>query len=98
MTMALLWRSRSRQRCVKWPEFVDERLEILVRLAIAEGEQANGAQMLGALVASCPIDPGEIAERLKQYRRLHEEEFRTQVDPVGLPELRRTGPPRRSRD
>lgn len=93
--MGLLWRASSRKRLVRWPESVDDRLEILARLAIAEGEQASCAQVLGALVATCPTEPGEISQRVRQYRRLHEEEFRTEVDPVDLPELKRQGPPRK---
>jgi hypothetical protein len=94
--MALLWRTSKRRRLVKWPEPVDERLEILVRLAMTDGEQTNSTQLLAALVATCPTEPEEIALRLKTYRRLDEEGFRAQVDPSGLPELRRTGPRRRN--
>lgn len=95
--MALLWRSHPRRRLVQWPESVDERLEILVRQVIAGGGDTSAAQVLGALVAFCPTDPEEISRLVKQYRQLHEEEFRSQVDPVGLPELRRRGPRRNPR-
>ncbi|GAA1963608.1 hypothetical protein GCM10009838_20870 [Catenulispora subtropica] len=96
--MALLWRSHARKRLVHWPESVDERLEILVRQVIAEGGDTSAAQVLGALVALCPTDPEKVTQLVKEYRQLHEEEFRTQIDPVGLPELRRRGPRRKPRD
>lgn len=94
--MALLWRARTRRRLVQWPESVDQRLEILVRLALADGEDTSAAQVLAALVATCPTNPEEINQRLKAYRRMGEEEFWGQFDPSGLPELRRPGPRRRT--
>jgi len=95
--MALLWRSRPRKRLVQWPESVDERLEILVRQVIAGGGDTSAAQVLGALVASCPTEPEKISQLVQGYRQLHEEDFRAQVDPAGLPELRRRGPRRKPR-
>ena len=96
--MALLSRASARKRLVQWPESVDDRLEALVRLAMSEGEQLSCAQLLGALVATFPTDAGEISRRLRDYRRMHEEDFQAQFDSTGLPELKRLGPRRTRRD
>ena len=90
--MALLWRAPWRKRLVRWPESVDERLEALVRFALAAGEQASFSQVLGALVATA--DPNEISQQIREYRRLDEDEFRSRIDPSSLPEVNPPGPRR----
>ncbi len=95
--MALLWRATARKRLVRWPQSVDDRLEVLVRLGLAQGEQLSCAQLLGALVATFPTDPAEVSRCLNAYRRMHEDEFQAAFDPQGLPELKRLGPKRTKR-
>lgn len=95
--MTLLWQADARDRLVKWPWSVDERLESLVRLGLSEGDDLSCAQLLGALVATFPTDPAEVSRVLRDYRRMREEEFQEQFDPAGLPELTRRGPTRSRR-
>jgi len=95
--MALLWQADARKRLVRWPWSVDARLEMLVRLALAEGEQLSCAQMLSAIVATFPTDSAEVARCLHAYRRMHEEDFEAAFDAEGLPELKRRGPEREQR-
>lgn len=94
--MELLKDSTKRTTSVQWPEAVDARLEVLVALAAADGEQVSRAQLLAALVANSPMDGGQLSEMIRSYRRQRPEEFTQATSTAGeMPTIRRPGPKRR---
>jgi hypothetical protein len=88
-----VWRSDKRKTLVYWPEIVDERLDLLHRLAERAGEQTSRAQILAALVCAAPPDGEGLGVMIREYRRLTVVELREQL-PGPQPELRRPGPRR----
>ncbi|MFF2952648.1 hypothetical protein ACFVVU_15050 [Kitasatospora sp. NPDC057965] len=88
--MELLWRTRRRKTLVEWPQAVDDRLEDLVRAAIAAGENVSRSQMLAALVASADTAPTALADVIRTYRLLEADAF-THATPDDLPAPRRLG-------
>jgi DNA-binding response OmpR family regulator len=95
--MDLLVDSAKRMTSVKWPDPVDDRLEVLLALLKAEGEQVSRSQLLAALVARAPLDGGALAETVRTYRRQMPQEF-TQATAavVDLPTVRHPGAKRRT--
>ena len=65
--MALLKDSQRRTTSVQWPAEVDDRLELLVRLAADEGIPISRAQMLSALVASASVNGAAVARIARRY-------------------------------
>ena len=65
--VALLKDSQRRTTSVQWPTEVDDRLELLVRLAAGEGIPISRAQMLSALVANASVDAALVARVARRY-------------------------------
>ncbi|MGW0192050.1 hypothetical protein [Nonomuraea sp. NPDC003201] len=94
--MEFLKDSAKRTTSVRWPDAIDSRLEVLVAVASAAGEQVSRAQLLAALVAAASLDEADLAATVHAYRRqLHEEFARTTAQVEDLPPVRRAGPKRR---
>ncbi|OLT30704.1 hypothetical protein BJF79_38385 [Actinomadura sp. CNU-125] len=94
--MELLKDSAKRTTSVQWPDAVDDRLQVLVALAAAEGVQVSRAQLLAALVASAPMDGVQLGEVARTYLRERPEPFTQATGSAGdLPVVRRPGAKRR---
>jgi hypothetical protein len=90
----LLWQEPRRNTLVSWPEDVDQRLDILVRAAVAAGEQTSRSQVLGALVAFAETRPEAVADLLRAYRRLTDDALSAGNERADLPTIRSPGPTR----
>ncbi|MEV7872471.1 hypothetical protein AB0P17_41635 [Streptomyces sp. NPDC088124] len=89
--MELLWQRPRRKTLVNWPEEVDSRLEILVRAAVAAGEQTSRSQVLAALVTAAETRPNVVAELLHTYRQLPADALEADNTRDDLPPLRSPG-------
>ena len=67
MTVVLLKDSQRRTTSVQWPTEVDDRLDVLVRLAADEGVPISRAQMLSALVANASVNSAAVARVARRY-------------------------------
>ncbi|AVH54496.1 MULTISPECIES: hypothetical protein [Streptomyces] len=92
--MDLLWQQPRRNTLVSWPKDVDQRLDILVRVAVAAGEQTSRSQILAALVATAEANPDAVAELLHAYRRLASDALAADNERPDLPTVRVPGPTR----
>lgn len=70
--MVLLKDAERRTTSVQWPVEVDDRLDLLVRVAADEGIPVSRAQMLSALVAEASLDQGWLADVARRYLRTRE--------------------------
>lgn len=70
--MVLLKDAERRTTSVQWPIEVDDRLDLLVRVAADEGFPVSRAQMLSALVAGVSLDRAEVAGLARGYLRMRE--------------------------
>lgn len=94
--MELLKDSAKRTTSVQWPDAIDARLEVLIALAAASGEQVSRSQLLAALVAGAPMDGGKLGDAVRAYRRQRPEEFSQATAAAGeVPTVRRPGAKRR---
>ncbi|MHA4815842.1 hypothetical protein ACXZ65_15980 [Streptomyces aculeolatus] len=89
--MEHVFQSERRRTLLEWPSLIDERLEILIRAAVAAGEPVSRAQMLAALVAQTDADPDDVADTVRSYRRLRCTDFAVGNDRDDLPRVRHTG-------
>ncbi|MFD8261615.1 hypothetical protein ACFV19_22370 [Streptomyces griseoluteus] len=92
--MNLLWQQPRRNTLVTWPNDVDQRLDILVRAAVAAGEQTSRSQILAALVATAEASPEAVADLLHAYRRLPTDALAADNERPDLPTIRTPGPSR----
>ena len=92
--MELVWQAQRRKTLVDWPQAVDDRLEILVRAAMAAGENTSRAQVLAALVAAADTTPEALASLLRAYRRMDTADFAADHVREDLPAVRHPGPRR----
>jgi hypothetical protein len=83
--MKLLKDSTKRMTSVEWPTEVDARLDVLRRLAAAEGVQISRAQLLAALVVETALQGPVLAEVATRYLAHRVEDFA--AEPDSLPEL-----------
>ncbi len=70
--MVLLKDAERRTTSVQWPVEIDNRLDVLVRVAADEGYPVSRAQMLSALVAGASLDRAEVADVAHGYLRMRE--------------------------
>ena len=93
--MRLVSDAQRRRTLVALPEPVDDRLELLIRVARAGGIRVSRSQLLAAMVATAPITPGAISRMVMRYLSLNQAAF-SEGHPHGdLPEV--THPGRRRR-
>lgn len=92
MGVVLLKDAERRTTSVQWPVEVDDRLDLLVRVAADEGIPVSRAQMLSALVADASLDQTEIADVARRYLRAREGALvRSAPAPDRLPTVRYRG-------
>jgi hypothetical protein len=87
----LLWQRPRRKTLVDWPEDVDGRLDVLVRAAVAAGEQTSRSQVLAALVTAIEVRPSVIAELLHSYRQMTADALEADNRREDLPSVRSPG-------
>jgi hypothetical protein len=93
--MSLVSEAERRKTLVALPEPVDERLDLLIRVARTAGIQVSRSQMLAAMVADAPTAPASLSRMLRRYLSLRQPTF-SQSHPEGdLPEVTRRGRRRR---
>lgn len=93
--MRLVSDAERRKTLVALPEPVDQRLNLLIRVARADGILVSRSQMLAAIVAAAPTTPRGLSTMVRRYLALTQAAF-TAEDPSGdLPEVRHRGPRRR---
>jgi hypothetical protein len=63
----LLKDGQRRTTSVQWPTEVDDRLNLLVRIVVAEGIPISRAQMLSALVADAALNGPRLARVARRY-------------------------------
>jgi hypothetical protein len=68
----LLKDAERRTTSVQWPVEVDDRLDLLVRVAADEGIPVSRAQMLSALVADASLDQAWLADVARRYLQARE--------------------------
>ncbi len=90
----LLFQGDRRKVLLAWPQAVDVRLEVLVRAATAAGENVSRSQMAAALIARASVDPEELAQTLREYRRMGHADFIDGNTRDDLPTVRHPGPNR----
>lgn len=78
------------------PEPVDDRLEVLTRLARAARIQASRSQLVAALIASAPTDPDRLADVMLHYLGQDDQEFPQNRPGADLPPIRHPGAKRGS--
>jgi len=93
--MRLVSDAERRKTLVALPEPVDERLELLIRVARTAGIQVSRSQMLAAMVAAAPITPAGLSRMVTRYLSLKQAAF-SEGHPHGdLPEVTHPGRQRR---
>ena len=93
--MSLVSDAERRKILVALPEPVDERLELLIRVARAAGIQVSRSQMLAAMVAATPTAPRGLSRMVTRYLSMELPAF-SEGHPNGdLPEVTHPGPRRR---
>jgi hypothetical protein len=95
--MSLVSDAERRNTLVTLPEPVDERLELLIRVARAAGVQVSRSQMLAAMVAAAPTTPERLSRMVRHYLSLKQPTFSAGHPEGDLPEVRYRGRRRRSR-
>ncbi|WP_421107033.1 hypothetical protein [Streptomyces sp. NEAU-S77] len=92
--MELLCHQPRRITSVSWPEEVDHKLSLLVRVAAGAGEHTSRAQLLAALVAATETTPERLVDLLHDYRRLPADALADTDAHDDLPTIRTPGPRR----
>jgi hypothetical protein len=87
----LLKDAERRTTSVQWPVEVDDRLDLLVRVAADEGIPVSRAQMLSALVAAASLDQGNLADVARRYLRTREGELARSTPAEDLPAVKYRG-------
>lgn len=95
--MSLVSDAERRNTLVALPEPVDERLELLIRVARAEGVQVSRSQMLAAMVAAAPTTPERLSRMVLRYLSLNQPTFSAGHPGGDLPEVRHRGRRRQTR-
>jgi hypothetical protein len=93
--MRLVSDAERRKTLVALPEPVDERLELLIRVARGAGVQVSRSQMLAAMVAAAPTAPESLARMLRRYLSLNQPTFSAGHPDGDLPEVKHRGRRRR---
>lgn len=93
--MSLVSDAERRKTLVALPEPVDERLDLLIRVARTTGIQASRSQMLAAMVAAAPTAPTGLSRMLRRYLSLKLPAFSDSHPGGELPEVTRRGRRRR---
>jgi hypothetical protein len=65
--LVLLKDSQRRTTSVQWPVEIDDRLDLLVRVAADQGIPISRAQMLSALVAHASLSGSTVAKITRHY-------------------------------
>jgi hypothetical protein len=91
--LVLLKDSQRRTTLVKWPVEIDDHLDLLIRLAAADGIQISRAQMLSALVANVDLSGTAMAEVARRYLMMSEGDLASSALPQRdrLPVVRHRG-------
>lgn len=87
--MILVSDEERRNTLVTLPKPVDERLELLIRVARAKGVKVSRSQMLAAMVTSTP--PGRVRRMVENYLAMTLETFSAQAPAGALPEVKQRG-------
>ena len=77
------------------PEPIDERLELLIRVARGAGIQVSRSQMLAAIVAAAPTTPGGLSRIVRRYLSMELPAFSERHPRGDLPEVKHPGRQRR---
>lgn len=94
--MELLKDSERRTTSVQWPAEVDAHLDLLRRVAAAQGVPISRAQLLAALVADATLDGRRLAGIARKYLQRHAGDLRSPEIIDELPSVRQAGRRRRS--
>jgi len=73
------------------PEPVDDRLESLIRVARAAQVQVSRSQIIAALIAAAPTDPGRLARVVQRYLGERAEAFSQEHPGTNLPDVHHPG-------
>jgi hypothetical protein len=94
--MRLVSDAELRNTLVSLPEPVDERLELLIRVAKAAGVRVSRSQMLAAMVAAAPTKPEGLSRMVRHYMSLNQPTFSSSHPDGDLPEVKHRGRRRQS--
>ena len=89
--MRLVSDAERRKTLVALPEPVDERLELLIRVARGAGVQVSRSQMLAAMVANAPTAQKGLSLMLLRYLSLNQPTFSAGHPDGDLPEVTHRG-------
>jgi hypothetical protein len=89
--MRLVSDAQRRKTLVALPEPVDDRLELLIRVARAAGIRVSRSQMLAAMVATAPITRTALSDIVTRYLSLNQTAFSKGHPRGDLPEVTHPG-------
>lgn len=93
--MELVSEADRRKTLIALPEPVDERLELLIRVARATGIQVSRSQMLAAMIAAAPTAPAGLKRMVTDYMSVNQTSFSKSHPHGDLPAVTHRGRPRR---